>query len=220
MDGKTLLLNATEKRENGDFAESLRILTEALIIFQSKNDAEGIIETLTSQSLTLRHIGDADDNKNALILAKHTAMAAFEIAAKNKLNPAIPLYNMAKDHESLGETGEAISAIKRALETYGDASFMAEMKTRLASLERKKGDEKAMERFEIALQELKNNPNADVYTQQVWLSGAYLHMAESLRGIDNMKAKALLEEAAKIINTDERLKLRKRQLERIQAQIQ
>lgn len=219
MDEKALLLDATEKRESGDFAGSLELLTDALVAFQSKNDAEGIIEALVSQSLTLRHIGEADNNANVLIYAKHTAMAAVEIATKNKLNPSIPLYNMAKDQESLGETGDAINSIRKALGTHGDLSFMAEMKTRLASLECKRGDDAAMGRFDDALQELKDNPNSDDYTQKVWVSGAYLHMAESLAGRDNAKAKELLVEAGKIINADDRLKLRKRQLEKVQEQV-
>lgn len=219
MDGQAFLLKAQELREKGDFIESLKILTEGLLFFESRKDAEGIVGTLSAQSLTLRHIGEEDNNNSLLVLAKHTAMAAVEIATKNKLNLSIPLYNMAKDQESLGETGDAINSIRKVLETHGDPSFMAEMKTRLASLECKRGDEAAMGRFDDALQDLKDNPNEDDYTQKVWVSGAYLHMAESLAGGDNAKAKELLVEAGKIINADERLKLRKRQLEKVQEQV-
>ncbi len=219
MDGKALLLKALYLRENGNFIDSLKTLTEALLFFESKNDEEGLVETLSAQSLTLRHIGERDDNNSLLILAKHTAASAVEIAEKNKLNPSIPLYNMAKNQESLGETNDAIGSIRKALEAYGEPSFMAEMKTRLASLEYKKGDETALERFEQALTELENNPNSDDYTQKVWLSGAYLHMAESMIGKNNERAKELLVEARKIIEADERLKIRHEQLEKVESKL-
>lgn len=217
MNGLALLKEAQNKRENSEFVEALNLLTDALLAFQEEKNLEKIVETLAEKSLVLRHIGSANDGDTAIIFAKHTAMAAVEIAKKNNINPTIPLYNLAKDQESLNETSEAIGSIKEALNTATKPSLIAEMKTRLASLEYKNGDDAAEERFRESLEELKKNPHEDEYTQKVWLSGAYMHMAESMIGKNDERAKEFLLTAKDIITSDPALKIRKRQIETLEA---
>lgn len=89
------------------------------------------------------------------------------------------------------------------------------METRLAALEFIQGDETAMVRFVKALDTLKNAQDRDNYARNVWLSGAYMHMAEALVVEHKLKAEELLNEAAKIIASDMRLKLRKDQLAKL-----
>lgn len=216
--GRLIHLQAEKARENGDFTKSLELLAQAIVSYQSEKNLEGISLCLSSQALSYRHLFDKTKAREYLVLAKHLALAAIEISKGLSSNTTgIALYNLGKVLESLGENLEALKSYQEAIEHVDSESLAmkAEMMTRLEVLKFKNGDDTAFERFGIALEELKNAEEKDNYAKAVWLSGAYMHMAEALIEKDVPKAKELLGEAKKIIDSDMRLKLRKQQLEKI-----
>lgn len=221
-DARGLLIQAEQARERGDFKKSLELLQDAIVAIVEERKEEKLIDATSSQALVYRHLFDKTKSLNYLVLAKHSAMTAVELARKNGDTTllSIAVYNLGKVQESLDNPDEALSNYKEAvsLDVYRPA-MMAEMKTRLAVLEFRKGDTTAMERFESALKELVGAEDTDSYAKCVWLSGAYMHMAEALLETDKDKANELLGEAGKVIASDMRLKLRKQQLEILKEKI-
>lgn len=225
MEGKGRLLHiqADQLREKGEFVKALELLAQAIFAYQQEKLLSKIAECAASESLSYRHLFDQTGALEYLILAKHAAMAGIDIANKlqDTKTQAICEYNLGKVLESLGEIDDAINHYKKAIDLgFSDQpAMLAEMKTRLAVAEFKNGDKDAMVRFEAALDELRNSEEKDNYSKNVWLSGAYMHMAEALLLTDNAKARALLSTAEKIIDSDLRLKLRGKQLEKLKEKL-
>jgi len=221
-DVRGLLIQADQARERGDFKESLELLGDAIVASQVERKDEKLVDALASQALAYRHLFDKTNSKNYLILAKHSCMAAVELARQIEEPSAIAiaLYNLGKVQESSGELEEALKNYTEAVaQNVNRPAMISEMKTRLSVLEFRKGDKEAMGRFDVALSELKASEDKDHYAKAVWESGAYMHMAEALLPTDKSKAKQLLDEAGKVIASDMRLKLRKGQLEKLRSKL-
>lgn len=222
-DAKGLLIQAKSARERGDFKKSLELLGDGIIASIDEGKEEKLVDILSSYALVYRHLYDKTQNENYLILAKHSAINALELAQKSN-DPTllcIANYNLGKVQESLGELKEAMNSYREAIsKDIQRPAMMAEMRTRLYVLELRMGDNEAMERFEKAVSELVKSEENDNYSKAVWLSGAYMHMAEALIGKDNAKARQLLNEAGKVIASDMRMKLRKEQLEKLKNQFE
>ncbi len=217
-DVRGLLIQAEQARERGDFKRSLELLGDAIIASIDERKEEKLVDILSSQALVFRHLFDKTQNENYLLLAKHSSQNALEIAQKftDSTLLCIANYNLGKVNESLKNYDEALKNFKEAVKVKIDrAAMMAEMKTRLSVLEFRQGDNEAMSRFETYLSDLKNSEDKDNYAHAVWVSGAYMHMADALIDKDNKKAKELLDEASNVIASDMRLKLRKEQLDRL-----
>lgn len=217
--GNELHIKAEQARENGDFLESLVLCDEATVEYVKEGNTQKLAEVQASRALSFRHLAAQTENKNFLILAKYAAKAGIKIIGKsdNKNGIALPLYTLAKVLIDLEKFDKAQEKIKEALEA-GDETInqatIAEMKTRLAALEYRLGVDGAESAFSSALSELESE-DIDEYTKKVWISGAYLHMAEAkLARQEN--ADELLAKAAEIINTDDRLKIRHDQLTKLQ----
>lgn len=219
-DSSGLLLQAEKAREMGDFKKSLELLADAIVKIVEERKEEKLVDALSSQSLVYRHLYDKTNSKNYLLLAKHSSMASVGLARQTNDTTllSISLYTLGKVHESNEEVEDALNSYREAIsQDVNRPAMLNEMKSRLAVLEYQNGDESAYERFEIALTELIDAVDKDNYAKSVWLSGAYMHMAEVLIKKDKVKAVNLLDEARKVIASDMRLKLRKEQLEKLHA---
>ncbi len=221
-DARGLLIQAEQARERGDFRKSLELLADAIVVIQEERKEEKLADALSSQALCYRHLFDKTNSKNFLTLAKHSAVAAVELAKQGGDSGLVSVatYNLGKVQESLGSDEEALTSYKEAVNQESNRQAMkAEMKTRLATLEYKNGDKEALERFENSLKELIESEDKDNYSKSVWVSGAYMHMAKVLIGKDDEKARELLSEAKKVIDSDMRLKLRREQLDQMMEQL-
>ncbi|MDO8270268.1 MAG: hypothetical protein Q7T54_06395 [Candidatus Levybacteria bacterium] len=221
-DARGLLMQSEQARERGDFKKSLELLSDAIVAIVEERKEEKLVDALASQALVYRHLSDKTTSKNYLVLAKHSAMASVELArlGSDTTLLSMAIYNLGKVQESLGDDDDALSSYREAvLLDANRLAMLSEMKTRLSVLEYKKGDTTALERFESSLNDLISAEDKDSYAKCVWLSGAYMHMAEALFETDKNKAKELLDEAGKVIASDMRLKLRKEQLEKLRIKI-
>jgi len=220
-DLRGLFIQSEQARERGDFKKALELLSSAVVVSHDEGKYERLCDIAASQALVYRHLFDSTKSKHYLVLSKHAAMASAELAreANDPTLLCIALYNLGKSLESNGEFDEALKNFQVAVSQNVDRPAMiSEMKTRLAVLKYKNGDESAMARFEKALNELVDAQDKDNYAKGVWVSGAYMHMAEALIGKDDVKAKELLKEAERVIDSDMRLKLRKQQLAKLQQE--
>lgn len=229
MTARDIHSQAEQARENGDFIKALELSDQATIAYHKENDVLGVAEIQASRSITLRLISEEKDDKNFLILAKHAAQAGLEIAQSsgNQSALALPYLNVAKIQEALGENNEALENFKQAVENItknppdsnNRPGVVADFKIHLAVSEYKNGDRSALDRALAAIADLKAS-DEDSYNKNVWLSGGFMHLAEVLKTDDSSKTKEYLQEAKKIIDSDERLKIRLQQWEKLAQKLQ
>lgn len=229
--GRQLHGQAEQAREGGDFTKALELTDQAMVAYQKDGDSLGFAEVLASRFLTLRHLFESTGDRKYLILAKHSALSSVEIAqaSNDKTALAIPLFNLAKSQETLGEIKEAVESYKQAVDnlvnnppavhkTEDRPAILADFQIHLSTCEYKNGDKSALERAEKALGELEQNPDISDYNQHVWVSGGHMRIAEVLMSDDPGKAKEHLQKAKGIIDGDPRLKLRLEQWQKLSQQ--
>lgn len=224
----SLSLKAEEAREKGNFSEALKYCDEALLAYQEENNAVGFAEILSSRFLTLRHLYEQTEDEQYMILAKHTVMASAEIARKsdNEKALAIPLFNLGKAHETLGEYQQAINNYREAIANLiqnpppgqDRVGIMHEMIIHLSFAEYQTGDKSALERLKKAIERLAAT-DEPIYNKDVWMSGGYMDIAEMLQKDNPDKAKLALDRAKEIIDANPDLILRKRQLTKLATKL-
>lgn len=222
--GRKIHGQGEQTREKGEFLEALKLYQEALVLYQQENDQLGFSETFGSLFLTFRHLYEKTHFEGYLVVARHMAMTAVELAEKSKIKEALalPYFNLAKAHVALNETDEAIIYYEKSLNSFKSnppsmhnrPSILADMENHLAIAQYKNGDESALERANISLQNLINSEEQKS-VKDIWVSGAYMRMAEAVAKNDPEKAKNYLKRAEEIVNTNPELMLRKNQLNRL-----
>ncbi len=218
---------ASDANERGDFLDALKFTEEAFLAYQEDGDRFGLCDVLAQRSIILRLLQEKTSDKSFLILAKHEAMAGVEIARSFEQKDMIilPLFRLGQVQDDLGEFGEAVKSYKEAIEIFGTnppethnrKGVLADMQIRLAVAEYKAGDELALSRVLIGIEDLEKSGEKEVskYNYDVWLSGAHMKIAEMLKATDMDLAKKHLNKAKKIIGGNSDLKLRKGQWEKL-----
>lgn len=227
-EGRKLHGLAEQARENGDFLKALELTDQAMIAYQKDGDQLGFAEIQASRFLTLRHLFEQTEDQNYLILAKYSAEASVELAKKSN-DPkavAIPAFNLAKAEETLGQLTEAVANYQKALDNMAKnppsehsgarLAILADMKIHLLVCQYKTGNKEVINELDQTISQLFTTEE-EKYNQDVWLSGAHLKMAEILKNDNLEKAKAHLQKAKEIIDSNPDLKLRKAQWEKLAA---
>ena len=210
-EGRRLHAEALAAQEKGDFLAALLKIDEAMLAYEFNGDSLGLAESQAMRFLTLKHLYEKTNDKAFLIIAKYTVMASVELAKLNNNKDAlsIPLFNLAKVQELLGEYGDAVISFRQALETVPNRpAVIADFKVHLATCEYKTGDKSALDRAEEAVAELEKAREEDTYSKNVWLSGGHMRIADAVNAENKELARKHMGEAKKIIDSDERLKLR------------
>jgi tetratricopeptide (TPR) repeat protein len=225
-EGRRLHAVAEETRERGDFAKALDLINQAIFAYQKDNDLLGLSEVLASQEITFKHLYRRTADPVFLILEKHAGLSAIGVAESSgqKEALALPYFNLGKFYAESKEYTEAAEFFRKALENlhttpnerHGRPAVMADIAAHLAAAEYHSGDASALERMQLAISDLEKADEPDDYKKHVWLSGAHLRVAMMVKDDDNELAKKHVEAARKIIESDERLVLRKEQLEKVE----
>lgn len=220
---------ALEVQEKGNFLEALKLEDEAMVAYQKDNDGSGFSEIQAMRTLTYRHLYDQTGYEGYLIKAKHEAMAGVDLAERsgNEYSLAIPLVGLGRIMADLGEFVHAAENFKRAvaiLEKYPDEkhsrkSVIADYKVHMYVSLYRAGDETALQLAEDALEELAATTDASEYEKEVWLSGAHMKIAEAVNPTDHERATEHMKVAKKIIDGDDKLKLRLEQWNKLEEKL-
>ncbi len=224
--GRDLHGKSEQARENGSFVEALKLSDEALIAYQEENDWFGFCDVLSSRVLAFRHLFEKTDRREYLVIAKHLAMAAVEVAEATD-DPSIammPYSKLGRIYEDLAEYQEAAAAYQKAVELmisnppkeHNRPGVLADMKIHAEVAKYKAGDKSALGRLEEAITELEASDEVK-YNKDVWLSGTHMKMADMLLSDDVDSAKKHLATAKEIIDANPDLTLRAGQWEKLAA---
>jgi tetratricopeptide (TPR) repeat protein len=232
QDSKAHQLHAQSEEERElkhNFPAALSHIAEAILEYNNEGNLGGMAQAYASQAITYKHLGRiAPDEKKArafFISAKMSALTGVKIGEEtgNAEDATLPYYSAAKMLEEIGEGKEALVYFEKAVNSplppqHNRLSVRADMKNHLAacgyrnaaSPEEKK---EYYEQAKAAIQELLHSNEEDSYVFNVWLSGAYLRMADMLYSDNPEESKQYLEKAKEVIQKDSRLGLRQEQYE-------
>jgi len=220
-EGRRLHKLAEEARESGNFTDALKYTDEAMIAYQKDKDYLGLSEVCASRQSTFKHLYRHFKDSVYLLLEKHAAEASVEIAEQAGIQEAlgIPYHNLAKYYSEVGEYSQAVEYFRKSVDCltrypseHTRPAVIADIQGHQYAAEYKSGDRSALERALRALKQLEESDEPSSYNKHVWLSGAHLRIADMLRKDNPRLSLEHYEAAKKIIEGDERLILRKTQL--------
>ncbi len=227
--GRRLHARAEEAREAGKFLEALEYTDCATLAYQKDGDLLGLAEVQSSRQSTFKHLYRSTGDPVFLTLEKHAAEAAVEIAEKCGISEAvgIPYHNLGKYYSEVKEYEKAAEYFKKAIENlkkypdnhHGRASVIADIAGHQYAAEYHTGDKTALDRALQALEDLQNSDESSTYNKNAWVTGAHIRIAEMLVTDNPELAKKHVEEAQKILDSDNRQILRKEQLEKLRKVI-
>lgn len=225
--GREIHAEVEQLRESGDLEGSIKLSDDAIKAYKSENNMLGLSDLYGTIALAYRLLFQVTDDRQDLVEAKTAALEGVRIAKENNLKGdlARPLFNLAKVQEDLGNLQEALETYKQSLDIFqtqnptlhNRAGVLADMKVHISLCEYKLGDKSALERLQAAITELMNSDEEKVskYNYDVWLSGAYMNMAELLRTDNPALAREYFMKAKSIIDANPTLKIRKEQWEKM-----
>ncbi len=224
MRARDIHAKATLTCEAGESLEALKLCDEATVLYEQENDLLGMGEIQAQRFIVLKHLFQKTNSRAYLILALKSAEAGVEIAQLSKQDEALalPYQNLGEAYALLGEWEKAVDAYEKSVEWFEKAppplhnrpAVLLNLKDHLYTAEYKTGDKSALDRAEALIPELAAT-DEDSYNKNVWLSGAHGRIAEMIYKENREKALEHLQKAKEIIDSDERLVLRKGQWEKL-----
>lgn len=203
---------AEQAREHQDYQVALELAVDSEFSYGEAGDVIGLSEVQATKALTYRQLFKSSKTGYFLVLAKHAALAAVEIAKNSGIKEAmaLPVFNLAKVYEEIEELDQAIKLYEEALSYIIDnppvhhdrEAVKLDFKLHLLIARLRKGERGIEAEIVETLTKLEADNKESKYNKNVWVSGGYLKMAEILKEFK------YLDIARKIIESDDRLKLR------------
>jgi len=215
-----LHVEAEELREQGRFAEALVKINDALAGYQAQHDQAKVSEVLQSRFLIYKHLFLWSGDIAYAFLARSDARSSFDIAQELALSEVLPsvYFRLGEAEMLLAHFKEAVANYQKAVESYpGESAEKGDWRYHWGealyrSGYKAEGKKKILE----GLAEIqKNADHREAFLIHVWESGAFLRLADLLREDDPDLAKDYFQKAKKIIDADDRLILRKKQLDQL-----
>lgn len=213
---KTLSLfeKAEKLREQDKLLEALKLYEEVIIAYQKSENYSDLVESLGGRCLTYKHLFLLSDDQSFAVIAKHDALSALEIAQIfNQKNKFYRCYFRLGEMEMLFKNyKKAIDYYQKSLSLYPqEKAEKGDFQYHLGEAQYMKGDTKnGLENLSAGLTKIRQyRDSTDSFLINVWESGCLMKLAFFTK--DNN----YLDEAQKIIDSDPRLIIRKRQMAKL-----
>lgn len=224
LSAKKLHATGAELREKDMHEEAVIRLSLALIYYQKRKNYKGMVDVLKDRTLIWKHYFLLTNDEVYVVLAQKDAESMLEIAKEKELKDKI-----STSYFRLGEVSmliknyeDAIQHYKRSIKHYvGPESERGDFIYHLGEAlyevgKRKEGRQKLLEGLRI-IQE--NKTEVDPFLIHVWESGAHMRIAFCLSKDEPKEAKKHFMEAKKIIELDQKLVIRRRQLKELKKKL-
>lgn len=207
-----------ELRENDKHVEALQLIEIAIVDYQKEGNYVGLTKALQSRILIYKHLFFLSNDEVYAILAIQDAESSLRIAEKHNLHDVLSscYFRLGEAENLFKNYANAVDNFKKALEKYsGSNAEKGDYKYHLGEALYRTGN--VAEGKEVMLQgleEIQNNRNeVDSFLINVWESGCYIKLAELLKNDEPDKAKEYLNKAEKISESDNKLVIRRRQIQ-------
>lgn len=223
---RSYLAQAEQAREQGDFELALEKTDQALLASQAQQDTATSAEILASRCRVFKHLYAQTKDQAYSILSKNTALAAVELAKLSENSDALAFayISLGGYYVEVEDYTQSALNYQFALEniqsnqnsSLNRPSVIADISCHLYFAQYFAGDSSALDKALKVLEDLKN-AQEESFNKIVWITGAHLRIAQmylnKLSSYDPQKAKKHLDEVRTAAVQDDRLILRKRQLE-------
>lgn len=220
MNPSELHKKAEEARENDQHELAFKYIGEAISGYKKLHDYPGLSKAYQSRVLIYKHLFLLTNNKSYVEMAKDDAEDSLQIAKEHNLNEALPscYFRLGEISMLIDDFGKAAEYYQKSLDIYvGSSAEKGDFTYHLGEAVWKKG-EKARGK-ELMLEGLsiiqENRLEVDPFLIHVWESGAYMRLAECLLEENIEEAREYLEKGQKIVDSDEKLVIRRRQYEKL-----
>lgn len=212
-------------REQDKLDEALEVLKEAINAYQEEGDFAGAVKALQSRVLTYKHKFLLTENPSYIDSAFTDAQESLEIAEKHGLTEAISscYFRLGEIAMLRNDFPDAIAQYRKALDHYaGTMAERGDYRYHLGEALYRSGDRKrGKEALLQGLAEIQQHrEDVDPFLIHVWESGAHMRLAELLKDTELELATKHLHEARRIVRSDEKLVIRKRQLQDLEKLFQ
>lgn len=211
MNIKKLHQKAEDLREEDKLLDALKLYEEVIYRYQQEKKYSGLVEALGGRCLTYKHLFLLSKDFVFFNLALHSALSSLEIAKNYKIILKIHrCYFRLGEMEMLREkylTAERYYL--KSLETYPkEEAEKGDFQYHLGEAQYRAGKKvEGLKNLLAGLELIKKyKSSTDSFVYNVWHSGCLMRLAELT------KNKKYLLEAQKIIDSDSRLIIRKRQI--------
>lgn len=202
---------AKKLREQDKLEEALKLYEEVIVGYQNEKKYSSLVEALGGRCLTYKHLFLLTEDYCFKNLAYHSALSSLEIAKNFNLKDKIY-----RSYFRLGEMEilqknykKAIEYYKKSLDLYPqEESEKGDFQYHLGEAQCLKGDTKnGLANLSSGLTKIRQyRDSTDSFLINVWESGCLMKLFLFT------KDKNYLEDAQKIIDSDPRLIIRKRQI--------
>lgn len=211
---KFLHQKAEKLRESGQFLKALKLYEEVIYKYQQEKDYFGLVEALGGRCLTYKHLFLLSGDFSFRNLAYYSALSSLDITKHFNISDKIHrCYFRLGEMEILSKNyKKAIEYYKKSLSLYPqDEAEKGDFQYHLGEAQCLRGDTKnGLENLSSGLTKIRQyRDSTDPFLINVWESGCLMKLYVFT------KDKKYLEEAQKIINSDPRLIIRKRQITEI-----
>lgn len=205
-------------REEGQSLKAIDIYNQAIAHYQIDKDYANMMGALTGRLLSWKHLFYKTEDKVYAFFVKKEAEAMLEILNEHKLIERLYLIHFLNGTSAIllknyptaeKEFSQAIKLYPRDHAEKGD--WTAHLGEAIYRNGRKEEGKKMILQGIQKIQE--NSSKIDSFLFHVWVSGAYLRLAKLLKPDNIEESQFFLYQAKKIIDSDERLVIRKQQLE-------
>lgn len=205
-------------REEGKSLKAIDVYNQAIVRYQEDRDYSNMMGALTGRLLSWKHLFYKTEDKIYAIFVKKEAEEMLEIAKEHNLLNRLHLIHFLNGTSAilLKNYSSAEIEFKKAVELY--PSENAEKGDWIAHLgdamyrNGKKEEGKNMILQGISLIKERSS-QIDSFLFNVWVSGAYLRLAKLLKTDNPEESQLFLNQAKEIIDSDNRLVIRKQQLD-------
>jgi len=211
---------AEEAREKDNHLEALKFIEEAIFNYQKEKDHPSLVKAIQSRFLIYRHLFFLTKDQSYAILAQKDSEASLSIAEKYNLTEIIGSchFNLGKAAMLLKNSKESIKQYETAIKKYyGTNTERGDYYYHLGEAFFEDGQkEKGKETILKGLKKIEDNASeVDPFLVHVWSSGCHLYLAKLLKENNYQEAKEHFNKAKEIIDSDEKLIIRKRQIKEL-----
>jgi tetratricopeptide (TPR) repeat protein len=203
-------------REQDKHPEALEFIEEAIVNYQQEKNYEGLSQALQSRFLIYKHLFLLTKDNIFAFMGQKDVETSFWIAQQYNLQKIISscYFRLGESAMLFENYKEAVKQYQKAVDNfYGFKAEKGDYRYHLGeALYRSGKKEEGKEKMLQGLQEIqKNKKGIDPFLIHVWESGCYLRLVELLKNDEPEEARKYLRQAEKIVNSDKKLIIRRRQ---------